>query len=109
MWLISSILQLEESVVDLFSKTVKEDISTIDMEVAEKPKTIDVYVQAWHNRIWKHGFMGIFKGKENYSKTKAFKDQRQIDLAVKRLVFMYEFNSQLAFISNFQIMWTTIV
>jgi hypothetical protein len=37
-------LQLEEGVVDLFSKIVKDDCLAIDMEVAEKPKTIDVYV-----------------------------------------------------------------
>ena len=29
------------------------------------------------------GFIGFFKGKESYTKTKAFVDQRQIDLAVK--------------------------
>ena len=50
------------SVVDLVSKIIKEDVFTIDMEVAEKPKTIDVYVQAWHNQTWMHKFMGIFKG-----------------------------------------------
>ena len=44
MWLISSMLQLEEGVVNLFSKTMKEDELTIDMEVAKKPKTVDVYV-----------------------------------------------------------------
>ena len=44
MWLIYSMLQLEESVADQFSKTVKEDGLTIDMEVVEKPKTINVYV-----------------------------------------------------------------
>jgi hypothetical protein len=55
----------------------------IDMDVGEKPKTIDVYVQAWHNQIWELGFSGIFKGKDSYTKTKAFKDQRHMDLAVK--------------------------
>jgi hypothetical protein len=45
----SSILRLEEGVVDLFSKSVKEDILDIDMDVVKKPRTIDVYVQAWHN------------------------------------------------------------
>jgi hypothetical protein len=42
-----------------------------------------VYVQAWLNRVWEHGFMGIFKRKDSYNKTKAFKDQKQTDLAVK--------------------------
>jgi hypothetical protein len=98
MWLISSMLQLEEGSVDLFSKAVKEDGLAIDMDVDEKPRTINVYVQAWHNQIWEPGFMGIFKGKDSYSKTKAFKDQRQTDLAVKRVVFRYEFVSQVQLI-----------
>jgi hypothetical protein len=79
--------QLEDGVVYLFSNTVKEDGLLIDMEVVEKPRTIDVYVQGWHNQIWEHGFMGFFKGKESYSKSKAFQDQKQTDLVVKRVVF----------------------
>jgi hypothetical protein len=35
---------LEEGVVDLFSKTIKEDSLEIEMEVVDKPKTIDKYV-----------------------------------------------------------------
>jgi hypothetical protein len=94
----SSILQLEEGSVDLFSKSVKEDNLEIDMDVIEKSKTIDVYVQAWQNQIWEPGFTGIFKGKDSYTKTKAFKEQRHRDLAVKRVVLRYQFSSQLAFI-----------
>jgi hypothetical protein len=37
-------LQLEEGVVDLFSKIVKEDGLEIDMQVVGKPKTIDKYI-----------------------------------------------------------------
>jgi hypothetical protein len=44
-------LQLEKGAVDLFSKTVKDDGLVIDMEVVEKLRTIDEYVQAWHNQI----------------------------------------------------------
>jgi selenophosphate synthetase-related protein len=76
-------LQLEEGTIDLFLKTVKDNCLAIDLEVAPKPRTIDVYVQAWLNRVWEHGFMGIFKRKDSYNKTKAFKDQKQTDLAVK--------------------------
>jgi hypothetical protein len=94
MWHISSILQLEEGVVDLFSKSIKEDSLDIDMDVVEKPRTINAYVQAWHNQIWEPGFSGIFKGRDSYNKTKAFKDQRQMDLTVKRVVFTYKFISQ---------------
>jgi hypothetical protein len=93
-------LQLEEGTVDQFSKSVKEDGLDIDMDVGEKPKTINVYVQAWHNQIWKLRFSGIFKRKDSYTKTKAFKDQRHTDLAVKRVIFRYEFISQLAFNST---------
>jgi hypothetical protein len=100
MYLISSMLQLEEGSVDLFSKSVKEDNLEIDMDGVEKPMTIDVYIQAWHNQIWEPGFMGMFKGKDSYNKTKAFKDQRHTDLAVKRVVFRYEFISLFSFNST---------
>jgi hypothetical protein len=49
MWLFSSLLQLEEVVVDLFSKTVKDDGLAIDLDVAQKPRSISLYIQAWHN------------------------------------------------------------
>jgi hypothetical protein len=93
MWLFSSLLQLEEGVVDLFAKTVKDDGLGIDLDVAQKPRSISLYIQAWHNQIWELGFIGFFKGKESYTKTKTFVDQRQIDLAVKRVIYRYEFNS----------------
>jgi hypothetical protein len=51
------VLQLEEGVVDLFSKIVKEDGLEINMQVIEKPQTINEYVQAWRNQIWEHGLM----------------------------------------------------
>jgi hypothetical protein len=89
----SSLLQLEEGVVGFFLKNIKDDCLAIDLDVAQKPMSIDLYVQAWHNQIWKEGFMGFFKGKESYCKTKAFMDQRQTDLAVKRVVYRYAFNS----------------
>jgi hypothetical protein len=83
MWLFSSLLQLEEGVVDLFSKTVKDDGLAIDLDVAQKPKSITLNIQAWHNQIWELGFIGFFKDKESYIKTKAFMDKRQTYLAVK--------------------------
>jgi hypothetical protein len=91
MWLLSSLLQLEEGAIDLFSKTVKDDGLAFDLDVAQKPRSISLYIQAWHNQIWELGFIGFFKGKESY--TKAFMDQRLTDLAVKRVVYRYEFNS----------------
>ena len=94
-------LQLEKGIVDLFAKSVKEDGLEIDMDGFKKPRTIDVYVLIGHNQISKPRFMGIFKGKEFYSKTKAFKDQRHMDLAVKRVVFKYEFIFQFSFKSTF--------
>ena len=102
-------LQLEEGIVDLFSKTIKDNDLAIDLEVAQKPKTIDVCVQASYNRIWEHGFMGFFKRKDSCSKTEVFKDQRQTNLAIKRVIFRYEFNSQLVFNSSSQIKWMTVV
>jgi hypothetical protein len=89
-------LQLEDGAVDLLSKTLKKDRLEIYMQDVEKPRTINEYVQAWKNQIWEHGFMGWFKGKDSYSKTKAFEDLRHMDLAIKRVVFKSEFISQKA-------------
>jgi hypothetical protein len=88
-----ALLQLEEGAIDLFSKTVKDDGLAIDLDVAQKPMSISLYIQAWHNQIWELGFIGFFKGKESYTKTKPFVDQRLTDLAVKRVVYRYDFNS----------------
>ena len=60
--------------MDMFSKSVKEDGLAIDMDVAQKPRSISQYIQAWHNQISEHGFVGFFRGKESYTKTKAFLD-----------------------------------
>ena len=92
MWLYSSLLQLEQGAVDLFSKTIKNDGLAIDLDVAQKPRSISLYIQAWHNQIWELGFIGFFKGKESYTKTKTFVDQKQTDLAMKPVVYTYEFN-----------------
>jgi hypothetical protein len=78
---------------DLFSKTVKDDGLLIDLDVAQRPRSISQYIQAWHDQVWEMGFNGFFKGKESYTKKKAFLDQKQTDLAVKRVVFRYEFDS----------------
>ena len=69
--------------MDMFSKSMKDDGLAIDMDVAQKPRSISQYIQAWHNQIWEHGFVGFFRGKESYTKTKAFLDQKQTDLAMK--------------------------
>jgi hypothetical protein len=46
MWHFSPLLQLEEGVVDMFSKSVKEDGLAIDMDVVQKPRSISQYIQA---------------------------------------------------------------
>jgi hypothetical protein len=43
------ILQLEDGVVVLLLKTIKEDGLEISTKGIQKPATIDEYVQAWHN------------------------------------------------------------
>ena len=75
--------------MDKFSKSVKDDGLAIDMDVAQKPMSISQYIQAWHNQIWEHGFVGFFRGKESYTKTNAFLDQKQRDLAVKQVAYRY--------------------
>jgi hypothetical protein len=47
-----SLLQFEEGAVDLFSKTVKDNGLAIDLDVAQKPRSINLYVHAWYIQIW---------------------------------------------------------
>jgi hypothetical protein len=53
--------------------------------------------------------MGWFKEKDSYSKTKAFVEHRHTDLAVKPVVFRYEFISQMALNSIFLNLWIEVV
>jgi hypothetical protein len=55
----------------------------------QKHRTVDEYVQAWQIQIWDYAYMGWFKGKEAYTKTRAFEDHRNTDLAVKHVIFKY--------------------
>ena len=61
-------------------------------EGMQKPRTIDEYVQAWHNQIWEYGYLGWFKGKDAYTKTKKFEDYPKSTLAVKHVIFRFELN-----------------
>jgi hypothetical protein len=74
MILCSLILQLEDGAVDLFLKTIKEDCLEISTKGIQKHRTVDEYVQTWHNEIWEYAYTGWFKGKDVYTKTKAFKE-----------------------------------
>jgi hypothetical protein len=83
-------LQLEDGAVLLFSKTVDDDGLEITTPGNLKPRTVDEYVQAWRNQIWEYGYTGWFKGSEAYTKTKAFEDHRNSDLAVKRVIYRFD-------------------
>ena len=82
-----------EDVVDLFSKTIKDNGLAMDLDVAQKPRSISLYIQIWYNRIWELGFIGFFKDKVSYTKIEAFVDKRQTNLAMKQVIYRYEFNS----------------
>jgi hypothetical protein len=86
------ILQLEEGIVQMLAKTIEEDGLEIRTEGMQKPRTIDEYVQAWRNQIWEYGYSGWFKGKDAYTKTKVFEDHPHSKLAVKCVIFKFEFN-----------------
>jgi hypothetical protein len=86
------IMQLEDGAVALLSKAIEDEGLEICTEGIQKHKTIDEYVQAWRIQIWDYGYMGWFKGKEASTKTKAFEEHRNTDLAVKRVIFRYVCN-----------------
>jgi hypothetical protein len=85
-------LQLEEGIVQMLAKTIEEDGLEICIEGMQMPRTIDEYVQAWHNQIWEYGYSRWFKGKDAYTKTKAFEDHPNWKLAVKRVIFRFDCN-----------------
>ena len=60
-------------------------ILKLDLEV--NPTTIEVYMEYWRVQIWKHGFIAISCAKDAYKKTKAFKDTKFIDLAIKHVLY----------------------
>jgi hypothetical protein len=94
------ILQLKDGAVALLSKAIEEDGLEICTEGMQKPRTIDEYVQAWRIQIWEYGYTRWFKEKEAYTKTKAFEDHRNMDLAIKHVIYKFDCNG-LTFSSSF--------
>jgi hypothetical protein len=86
---LSFFLQLEDGAVAMYSKTIDEDGLEISTPGDVKPRTVVEYVKAWRNQIWDYGFLGWFRGKDSYSKTKAFEEHWDTDLAVKRVIYRY--------------------
>ena len=79
---------MQEISAEQFKKTVKDDnipiiVSTFD----DSPLDLQQYVEVWRVRIWNTGFAQMFRGKDSFSKTKSFKDHKQCDLVVRRVLF----------------------
>jgi hypothetical protein len=89
-------LQLEEATIAKFEKTNMEDGLQLDMECDGHPRPLEKYIEAWRIQLWEHGFQGYFKGKDTFSKTVAFGDHKNTNLAVKCVIFRYlcPFDSQ---------------
>lgn len=43
------------------------------------------FVESWLVRIWNHGFFVFFCSQDSFSKTRLFKEQKFIDLDLKRV------------------------
>jgi hypothetical protein len=71
----------------MFEKTVKDDNIALKQGLEVESATIEDYVESWRVSVWEHGFIAMFRGKEAYSKTKAFKDTKFTDLAVRRVLY----------------------
>jgi hypothetical protein len=84
------ILQLDDGAIALLTKAIEEEGLDICTEGMQKHRTVDEYVEAWRIQIWDYGYMGWFRGKEAYTKTKAFEDHRSTNLAIKRIIFRYD-------------------
>ena len=84
------VLQLEDGIVALFLKAIEEEGLEICSKGIQKHRTVDEYVQAWRIQNWKYGYMEWFKGKKAYIKTKAFEDHQNTDLAVKHVIYRFD-------------------
>jgi hypothetical protein len=73
--------------LEKFEKNVKDDNIILKLDLEVNLATIEDYVECWRIRIWEHGFIAMFCGKDAYSKTKAFKDTKFTDLAIKRILY----------------------
>jgi hypothetical protein len=73
--------------LEKFEKTVKDNNITLKLDLEVNPVTIEDYVEYWRVHIWEHGFIAMFRGKEAYSKTKAFKDTKFTNLAIRRVLY----------------------
>ena len=92
MILCSLILQQEDGSVVLYLKTIEEDDLEIITAGIQKPRIVDEFIEASRNQIWDYGYRGWFKGKEAYTRTKAFEDHLNFDLAVKRVIYRFGCN-----------------
>jgi hypothetical protein len=66
---------------------MREDNIPIFSNTVEDPLPIDKWVESWRIQIWDQGFMSFFRRKDGFSKTKAFKEYKFVDLVVKRELF----------------------
>jgi hypothetical protein len=82
-------LQLEEATIAKFEKTNMEDGLQLDMECDGHPHPLKKYIEAWRIQLWEYGFQDYFKSKDTFSKTVAFADHKNTNLAVKRVIFRY--------------------
>jgi hypothetical protein len=78
---------LQEFSLEKFEKTVKDDNISLKLDLEVKPATIEDYVESWRVRIWEHGFTAMFRGKEAYNKTKAFKETKFTDLTIRHVLY----------------------
>ena len=58
----------------------------MNYNVVGEVQTLNEFVEVWRVKIWDHAFVPMFWGTDSYSKTKAFQDNKNIDLVVKRVI-----------------------
>ena len=75
----------------MFEKTMKDNYISLKLDIEDNPATIEDYIEWWRVRIWEHGFIAMFRGKDAYNKTKAFKDSKHTDIVVRCILYRYNF------------------
>jgi hypothetical protein len=75
----------------MFDSITRADNIPINMSVVTEPQTLLEYIEGWRMKLWDHAYTGIFKGNDAFKKSDSFKEFRGSMLAVKRLIYRYQF------------------
>lgn len=84
-------LQLGESLTLEYERMQTEEGLVVQIDSTRAPLSPSEFVEYWRTRIWVHGFSSLFRGKEAYSRSKAFDSFSYTSRILKRVLYRYLF------------------